>query len=33
MLAQAKRMLSEAASEMQNYHDARSEPWQQNERA
>jgi hypothetical protein len=33
MLAQAKMLLSEAASEMQNYHDDRSEPWQQSERA
>jgi hypothetical protein len=33
MLAQARMLLSEAAQEMQTYHDDRSESWQQSERA
>ena len=33
MLAQARRLLSEAAEEMQSYHDDRSEACQQSERA
>jgi hypothetical protein len=33
MLAQAHTMLSAAAQEMQTYHDARSESWQESTRA
>jgi hypothetical protein len=33
MVAQARMLLSEAAQEMQFYHDDRSEVWQQSERA
>ena len=29
MIAQAQTLLSAAAEEMQTYHDARSEPWQE----
>lgn len=33
MLGQARRLLSEAAMEMQGSHDDRSEAWQQSDRA
>lgn len=33
MIAQATRLLYEAAQEMQSYHDDRSEAWQQSDRA
>jgi hypothetical protein len=33
MMAGAQLLLSEAASEMQSYHDARSEVWQESVRA
>jgi hypothetical protein len=33
MMAQARMLLSEAAQEMQTYHEDRSETWQQSERA
>ena len=33
MIASAQLLLCEAASEMQSYHDARSEPWQESVRA
>ena len=33
MIAQAQTLLSEAVSEMQSYHDDRSEPWQESVKA
>lgn len=33
MIAQAQTLLSAAAEEMQTYHDARSEPWQESSKA
>jgi hypothetical protein len=33
MIAQAQALLSAAAEEMQTYHDARSDPWQESSKA